>query len=276
MTLAMAVDPSSLPAGLAPLVQSMASGMKQEIAFKGLLEVQAKSADGATPFAFTIIEAHGSFTRDGQTKEVPSVAAAKDRAPLRGRFTADGRRIEIDPAPAGETGGTDRRREQLAQALPELPEKAIGVGESFEATVPMRLPSAGGRSESSLETRWVYTLRAVDGDRATFEVRQVVPESAPTSLGSGRLLGIGGGSTGSATFDLKEGLFSRIALDAALDITYGVPMPPGLSAPGTPAAAPATQEGAAPGTAAPTPPVLTLKSKLTGPIRLEMGRKAAR
>jgi hypothetical protein len=276
MNLEMTVDPTSLPAGLAPLVQSMASGMKQEIEFKGLIEVHEKAADGATPFAFKVVEAHGSFTRAGQTREVPAVSAATGRAPLTGRFTADGRRIEIDPAAASEPAGVDRRREQLAQALPELPEKPLQVGESFEARVPMRLPSAGGHGDTALDTRWIYTLRAVDGQRATFDVRQSIPESSANSLSNGRVLGIAGGASGTATFDLKEGMFTSIALDAALDLTYGVPMPPGLAMPGagTAAAAPGPKDGDA--AAAPTPPVLTLKSKLTGPIRIEMGRHAGK
>ena len=272
MTLDMTVDPSSLPPGLAPLVQSMASGMKQEIEFKGLLGVKEKTADGATPFAFKVVEARGSFTRGGQTHDVPSVGAAVDRPPLTGKFSADGRRVELDPAAAGEPGGIDRRREQLAQALPELPEKELHVGESFEARVPMHLPSAGGKGDAALDTRWIYTLKSIDGHQASFDVRQVIPESSASSTANGRVLGIAGGATGSATFDLKEGIFTRIALDAALDLTYGVPIPPGVTVPGAAAATPAPKDGAV----APTPPVITLKSKLTGPIRIEMGRQAAR
>jgi len=269
------VDPSSLPPGLAPLVQSMASGMQQQIEYTGLLELRDKTADGVTPFGFKVVEAHGSFTRNGQKKEVPSVAAAATRPPLTGKFSADGRRVTLDPAAAGDAGGTDHRREQLAQALPELPEKALAIGESFEARVPMRLPSAGGHGDTAMETRWVYTLRALDGQHAAFDLRMVLPDASSASLSNGRSLAVAGGAKGTADFDLKDGLFTRIALDADLDLTYGVPMPPGVAAPGAAASgAPPSSGGAA--TAAPTPPVLTLKSKLTGPIRIEMGRQAAR
>ncbi len=274
MTLDMVVDPSSLPAGLAPLVQSMAGGMQQQIEYTGLLELKEKATDGVTPFGFKVVEAHGSFTRGGQKKDVPSVAAAATRPPLTGKLSADGRRVTLDPVAAGDTGGTDHRREQLAQALPELPEKALAVGDSFEARVPMRLPSAGGHGDTAMETRWVYTLRAVDGQHATFDLRMLLPDASSASLSNGRSLAIAGGARGTADFDLKDGLFTRIALDADLDLTYGVPMPPGIAVPG--AAAPgasSSSEGA--GTVEPTPPVLTLKSKLTGPIRIEMGRQAA-
>ena len=276
MTLEMALDPSSLPAGLAPLVQSMASGMQQAIEFKGLLEVKDKGGDGATPFGFKVTEAHGSFTSGGKTRDVPSVAAVTGKAPITGRFTADGRRVEIDPAAPAETGGVDRRREQLAQALPELPEKALAVGESFEARVPMRLPSGGGQGDTAIDTRWIYTLRAIDGRRAAFDLRMVLPEPSATSLSKGRSVAIGGGAEGSAEFDLKDGLFTRIALEAALDLTYGVPVPPGVAAPGAAADGAAAPTSTEAGAAAPTPPVLTLKSKLTGPIRITMGRQAAR
>lgn len=273
MHLQIEVDPSSLPPGLAPLVQSMAGGMKQEIEFKGILDLQEKAADGATPFEFRVVEAHGSFTRGTETKEVPAVAAVKDKPPLKGQFSADGRRVTMEPPAAAEGGGPDRRREQLAQALPELPEKPLAVGDAFEAIVPLRLPSAGGHGDTPVETRWVYTLKAVDGHRADFDVRQIIPESSGSTMSKGRSLKLSGGASGTASFDLKEGLFTRIALDAAIDLTYAVPMPPGISIPGDTSGAAASGDAAA---AAPTPPVVTLKSKLTGPIRIEMGRHAAR
>jgi len=129
MTLDMVVDPSSLPPGLAPLVQSMASGMQQQIEYTGLLELKDRGADGVTPFGFKVVEAHGSFTRGGQKKEVPSVAAAASRPPLTGKFSADGRRVTLDPAAAGDAGGTDHPRAQRGPARPEQPEKALAVGE---------------------------------------------------------------------------------------------------------------------------------------------------
>ncbi|HUD70864.1 MAG TPA: hypothetical protein VMQ62_02780, partial [Dongiaceae bacterium] len=170
--------------------------------------------------------------------------------------------------------GTDHRREQLAQALPELPEKALAVGESFEAVVPMRLPTAGGHGDTAMETRWVYTLRAVDGQHAGFDLRMVLPDASSASLSNGRSLVVAGGARGTADFDLKDGLFTRIALDAELDLTYGVPMPPGVTPPGAATPGASSSNDGSPAVA-PTPPVLTLKSKLTGPIRIEMGRQAA-
>jgi hypothetical protein len=190
------------------------------------------------------------------------------RPPVEARFSADRRRVEFSPAPAGSAGGQDRARDQLAQSLPELPEGELPVGGSFEARVPVTLPGTSGRSEDRVEARWIYTLRAIEADRARFDVRQELL-NATAKASKGRSYTVAGGAVGAATFDLAEGLFTDIHLDADMSLTVTLPIPGGPAPSGAPSG-----PGAAAAGSPPTAPI-TVGSKVTGPIAVTMGRAAA-
>jgi hypothetical protein len=267
IALKLAIDPSTLPQGLAALVMGSLSDARQEIQIKGRLEVQSQAADGTIPFTYRVTDAQGTLARGSETKPLTGVSAMVGRPPVEARFSADRRRIEFPPAP--ETGETrhDRARDQLAQSLPDLPEGELKVGDSFEARVPVVLPGAGGRAEDRVEARWIYTLRSIEANRARFDVRQVLPNATATAT-KGRTYTVAGGAVGKATFDTAEGLFTDINLDADMSMTVTVPTPPGLAAPGGQPGSGAAAPGGAP---AP----ITLASKVTGPIAVSMSRAAA-
>ena len=89
---------------------------------------------------------------------------------------------------------------------------------------------------------------------------------------------VAGGATGTAACDFGEGMFSDIKLDTNMDMTISMPMPLVLSGPGAApggAAGGAAPDGSsgAPGAAAPQ--ILTLGSKVSGPIAVTMSRAAA-
>src|SRR5262245_2866352 len=50
------LDPATLPETLAPLVQSLAGEMRQEMTLKGRIDVKPQAKDGTTPFTFSIVE----------------------------------------------------------------------------------------------------------------------------------------------------------------------------------------------------------------------------
>jgi hypothetical protein len=265
------IDPSTLPEAMAAIARSTLGDVRQEIRIKGRLEVQPRAADGSIPFTFKVVDAMGALVRSGETKPLTGIAAMVGRPAVEARFSADGRRVEFAPAPETPQGRHDRGRDQLAQSLPELPEGELRVGQSFEARVPVVLPGAGGRGEDRVEARWIYTLKAIELGRARFDVRQVLPNATATAT-QGRSYTMAGGAVGTATFDLGEGLFTDISLDADMSMTVNMPMPPGLAGPGAaPGAAPGP-DGAASG--ALSAGMLTLGSKVTGPIAVTMSRAA--
>jgi hypothetical protein len=272
IALDLAIDAQSLPEAMRALAQSALGEARQEIRIKGRLEVQPRATDGTIPFTFRVVDAVGTLLRGADARPLPGVAGMVGRPPVEARFSADGRRVEFAPAAGTQPGRPDRARDQLAQSLPELPEKALKVGGSFEALVPVVLPGAGGRGEDRVEARWIYTLRSIEAHRALFDVRQVLPTGTATAT-QGRAYTIAGGAVGKAAFDLDEGLFTDISLDTDMAITVNMPMPPGFAPPGT-------GQNTAPGAAgtAPADPAagtLTLGSKVTGPIAVSMSRAAA-
>jgi len=261
------IDPSTLPESMAAIATTTMGDVRQEIRIKGRLDVQVRGADGSTPFTFKVVEATGMRMRGDETKPLANLSAMVGRPAIEARFSADGRKVEITPAPNAASGGHDRARDQLAQSLPDLPEGALRVGQSFEARLPVVLPGVGGRGDDHVEARWIYTLKAIEPGFARFDVRQVLPKATAT-MTQGRSYTVSGGAVGSATFDLVEGLFTEINLDADMMMSVQMPMPPGFAAPG---ASPAPN-GAAPDTL--SAGVLTLGSKVTGPIAVTMSRAA--
>lgn len=266
------IDPSTLPEAMAAIAKLTLGDVRQEIRIKGLLEVQPRAADGSIPFTFKVVDAAGTLMRGGAPKPLTGVSAMVGRPAVEARFSADGRRIEFAPAPETPQGRHDRARDQLAQSMPELPEGELRIGQSFEARVPVVLPGIGGRGDDRVEARWIYTLRSIEAGRARFDVRQSLPTATATAA-RGQSYTTSGGAAGTATFDLGEGLFTDISLDADMSMTVNMPMPPGLAGPGAaPGGAPGP-DGEAPGSL--SAGMLTLGSKVTGPIVVTMSRAAA-
>jgi len=265
------IDASTLPEAMAAIAKSTIGDVRQEVRIKGRIEVQPRAADGSLPFTFKVVDAAGMLVRDSGTKPLNGISAMVGRPAVEARFSADGRRVEFAPAPDAVQGGHDRARDQLAQSLPELPEGDLRVGQSFEARVPVVLPGVGGRGDDRVEARWIYTLKAIEPGRARFDVRQVLPNATATAT-RGRSYTMGGGASGTAIFDLGEGLFTDISLDADMSMTVHMPMPPGLAAPGAAPGGVPVPNGAAPDTL--SAGMLTLGSKVTGPIAVTMSRAA--
>jgi len=270
IALDLTIDPSTLPESLAAIAKTAMGDVRQEIRIKGRLELQARAADGSTPFTFKVVEAEGTLVRGGQSKPLSGLSNMVGRPAIEARFSADGRRVEIPP-PAAPQEHHDRARDQLAQSLPDLPEGALRVGQSFEARLPIVLPGAGGRGDDRVDARWIYTLKAIEPGRARFDVRQVLP-NAKATMTQGRSYAMSGGAVGTATFDLVEGLFTDISLDADMSMSVNMPMPAGFAAPGAAQGASPGPNGAAPDTL--SAGMITLGSKVTGPFAVTMTRAA--
>jgi len=228
INLVMTIDPASLPAPLLALLQSMAGDVKQEVTSKARLQTKTRNADGSLPLQYKILEAKGTMTQGGQTKPIPALEQAASKPPAEGRVAPDGRRIILDPPPQGTEGIPKRVQERISDSLPELPDKELKVGESFETRTPMTLP-APGKGERQVETIWVYTLKTLDRKAATFDVKQSLPEAASIPAGQGQKFEMAGGGTGSAVFDRETGTFSSIKVDLDLTMTTDLPLPAGLA-----------------------------------------------
>ena len=217
-------DPSSVPAPLLALLQSMTGGeVKQDMTSKATLQTKTRNADGSLPLQYKILEAKGTTTQGGQAKPIPALEQAASKPPAEGRVAADGRSLVLDAPPEGTEGIPKRVRERVADSFPTLPDKDLKVGEAFEARTAMSLPGPG-KGERQVEMVWVYTLKTLDQKAATFDVKQSIPEGAPVETRPGQKLEMSGGGTGSAVFDRATGLFSSIKMNLDLTMLVDVPI----------------------------------------------------
>lgn len=264
VALDMKVDPTSLPAGMAGMLQSMVGDIKQEVGLKGRIDVGKKANDGTLPIQYKVVEAHAVLNHAGQVKEMPGVASAADQPPTSGQVSADGRQVTIQAAT-----GTDAMpralHDQFTQAMPALPANALTPGKTFDVMVPMTLFGGLAKGAERANARWTYTLRSVGPEEAQFDVEESLPDNAPVTLSSGQVFHLAGGGKGAATFSLKEGIFTSMALETNVQLTVEVSIPAGLAG--------GAAGGSAAGANATTP--LEIRSSIQGPMRMTLAPAAA-
>src|SRR4030095_6002372 len=103
----------------------------------------------------------------------------------------------------------------------------------------------------------------LDAKAAKFDVKQTIPETTTDLNSQGSSLALSGGGKGTATFSLKDGMFSEILMDSDFQMAVDVPPPPGGSgANGGSAAGSGTPPGIIPANG------LRLKTSIKGPVRM--------
>jgi hypothetical protein len=150
--------------------------------------------------------------------------------------------------------------------MPTLPEQALKVGDSFDVKVPMTLSGPGGKGEKRAEAVWTYTLRSLDAKAAKFDVKQTIPETTTDLKSPGSSLALSGSGKGTATFSLKDGMFSEILMDSDFQMAVDVPPPAGGSG---------ANGGSAAGSGAPPAGIipangLRLKTNIKGPVTMTL------
>ena len=258
LNLAMRTDLEGLPPEAAGLAE-LAKDVKQETVLKLLLEAGASSSDGSTPVSVRIDDVQSKISLAGQVVQAQGLEERLEGATLLvGTLSRDGRVLEL--APRSEADIPDASREMLSlmmQALPAFPDRDLHVGDSFDA--PVRFETAGLAPDVKLETAGtaVFTLRAVEGGKARFEVRA---GAAATADGKpSERMEMKASTEGTAEFDLIEGVFSLVRSELAIELFVESPMP----------AAPAAAAQEPAGATAPPPAVpstIKVHGRASGPL----------
>jgi hypothetical protein len=255
MSTTMHVEIEGLPEDKASMLGALlGQDMLQQLAMTLTLDTGEKAKDGSVPFEASIGNLDGSITMGENKMPMPKL---EQDVSFKGKLGPDGRMLELD------TTGLDALAEvmptdvvnKLMQMTPTFPEGKLAIGESLTIpqTYQMPIPGMGGE-ELKIEGATVFTLRSIAPEASTFDVEtNVAVSSAGGESGAQMDLSLGGGGRGTATFDPRAGLFSRITID--MDIQMAMNLPAEV--------AQAEGAGAQP---------LKLNMTMKGPVEVTMGR----
>jgi hypothetical protein len=107
--------------------------------------------------------------------------------------------------------------ELMAQAMPQLPEAPVAIGESWETSAEMRMGKYG-----SGQVKIVNRLAAVEGDSLRIDQEMQLDLGKPALPGGGRLQA--GKCTGSTLVHPATGSLGEATMDSALTATGGMSM----------------------------------------------------
>ncbi len=119
----------------------------------------------------------------------------------------------------------------VQKALPgDLAPRDIRIGEGFQETFPLPLPSRlhiTGLENVGLVVTREYVLKEVAGGRAVFQIKVTYagdPATPPTAPDT--ICRISGGGTGEATFDVRRGVFLATRFPTTMTIDIQAPLNP--------------------------------------------------
>jgi hypothetical protein len=254
MSTTMHVEIEGLPEDKASMLGALlGQDMLQQLAMTLTLDTGEKAKDGSVPFEASIGNLDGSITMGENKMPMPKL---EQDVTFKGQLAPDGRTLALDMS---DVDGLDQVMptdvvNKLLQT-PTFPEGKLAIGESLTIpqTYQMPIPGMDGE-ELKIEGATVFTLRSIAPEASTFDVEtNVAVSSAGGESGAQMDLSLGGGGRGTATFDPRQGLFSRITID--MDIQMAMNLPAEV--------AQAEGAGAQP---------LKLNMTMKGPVEVTMGR----
>lgn len=255
MTMHISMEMAGLPEEQAAMAEALTQGMTQEMVMTMAMELGALDSDGAMPLEMRIVEMQAAMVVAGQRMASPA-KVTPGTSLMSGRITPRGKMVEMSVE--GVEGVSGDLVDRILQFIPELPSVELAVGQSFD--VPMSVDVPIPTADIRMEGKAVYTLRSVDGSLATFDLTQDFSLGLEGGEGAdvgGMNLRMKGGGSGSAVFDLDEGIFSEILFDMEMDADMKA----------DPAAMKASDEGGQ--GAGP----MTMKMKASGPVRVTVTRR---
>ncbi len=261
VSLGMQVSIDGLPEQAAALA-ALGRDVSQELRMKTVVSTASPDKDGSLPLEGRIADLQGKVTVGGQVIEMQGLADnLVGKAAFRGHVAQDGRVLRLDvEGIEGLASEPKEMLQQLVRALPTLPDRSMKVGDSFEVPFEYELPAFGG---GNLATRAVatYTLRSVEDEVATFDLRLAMSAGANGGSSPGMNLDLNGSGLGSAVFDRKEGIFRSVRADITLSMAMDMESPVETTSGGATAADP-------PGPGATAPPSarrLKIRASAKGP-----------
>jgi len=265
LALAMQIKSEGLPEAAATLIQAIVKDSKQDLRLQGRVETGAKGGDGSLPLTYRLVDAKGTLTMGGQTKDLLGDPQRLAGATLGGRLLPDGRTIDLSGGPGDAahpmpSGVKDR----IIQSLPALPDRDIRIGERFEVPGGISLAGLPGGAQGQIEAKCAFTLKSLDDGVAVFDVLQTMSVPSGTSLPGNRTLAVSGGGTGTATYDRREGIFTSLKMEMDVLVTMGMS---GAAVGGDP-----RLQQLPPGTVA---EAVSIKAAVRGPMAVTMARAPA-
>jgi len=254
MATTMHLEIEGLPPEQAALLGGLlGQDMRQDLAMTLLIETGPKDPDGSVPFEMQLGALEGGMTVGGQ--QIP-LAQPDEKIRMKGKLGPDGRMLELD------TSGMEALEDvmptdvvdRLLKLTPSFPDRELKIGDTLTIPQSYEMPFPGmPDAELRIDGATVFTLRGIEPGAAMFDVESNAAMSAEAEETSGMDLRLTGGGRGSAHFDSKQGLFSRIAMDMNIEMQMNLP------------AEAAQAEGAAAG------PIL-MNMSMKGPVEIAMSR----
>jgi len=254
MSTTMHMEIEGLPPDQASMLGAMlGQDMQQTLNMTLLIETGAKDPDGSVPFEMRIDRLQGGMTVGGQQIPIPQT---DQDVRMKGRLAADGHALELD------TTGMDALDnvmptdvvDRLLKLMPPFPDRKLELGETLTVPQSYEIPFPGMPDAAlRVEGATAFTLRGVESGAASFDVESNAAMRADATEESNMDVRLSGGGRGTATFDEKQGLFSRIAMDMTIEMEMNLP------------AEAAQAEGAAAG------PVM-MNMSMKGPVEITMSR----
>ena len=233
LRLTMQTEMQGLPPEAAGLAE-LAKDAREEMALRLVLDAGAPADDGATPVTVRVDDVLSKLTVGGQIVQVQGLEERLEGATiLEGKLSRDGRSLTLAPPSAADIPDASREMVSLLlQSLPSLPDRELRPGDSFEIPARFELPGFGTGAGLDTTGRSIFTLRAVDGGTARFEVRG---DASATATGDpSRPMTIKASAQGTAEFDLEEGIFSASRSELAIELGLEMQLPAGSPPPAAP------------------------------------------
>lgn len=190
------------------------------------LSTQAQDAKKNVPLTMTYNDVTISASMNGQTIPVPQTDL-KGLAYL-GHYSNETKKLAIDGMQGGSLDATKKAtaEAQLAQIFNQysFPDTTLKIGDTFEQTMPMTVPTAAGNTE--VITKIKYTLKEIKANEAIFDMTQTADATVNIPQAGGDMVMKGTG-IGNMVYDIagKFPVRSTINMDFAFKMSVqGAPI----------------------------------------------------
>ncbi len=194
--------------------------LRQSMKLAIQLETAAKDADGGVPFESRITAAAASMAVGDEVNDVPGAAKMVGLTLGRGRVEPAGREVTFEMAAAGPAAPLPPDfKDRMRLTMPPLPDRGLSPGESFTVPLAMGLPPVPAIGGGRVSSQATFTLKAIEGDVAHFDVAQTFDLAAEDQAATRPPARLEGSAAGTASFDRRAGHFSRLSLAMSLRLT---------------------------------------------------------
>ena len=176
------------------------------------LTTEAQNAKKDVPFTMTYGDVTVNGSMNGQALPIPSTDLKG--IVFTGHYSNDTKKIALDGMQGGNSDATKKAaaEAQLAQMFNQysFPDTTFKIGDTFEQTLPLSIPTAAGNSE--VITKVKYTLKEIKGNEAFFDMSQTADAKVTIPQTGGDMTFKGSGS-GTMTYDIAAKFPSRSSIN---------------------------------------------------------------